>query len=76
MFQVYNAVHWADTDFEARGTFTVEESLGRNSIITVTTEQIGDVDGLQLVSPTGRPFDLPEHAEGLVFVRIPGVAEV
>jgi len=44
--------------------------------VTVTTEEIGDVDGLQLISPTGKEHELPLHAEGLVFLKIPGVSEV
>ena len=42
----------------------------------MTTEEVGDVDGLQLFSPTGKEFDLPLQAEGLVFLKIPGVSEV
>ncbi len=42
----------------------------------MTTEENGDVDGLQLVSPSGKEFDLPLHAEGMIFLKIPGAAEV
>jgi len=54
----------------------MEENLGRNTWVTISTEEIGDVDGLQLISPSGKEFDLPLHAEGLVFIKIPGIAEV
>ena len=54
----------------------MEENLGRNTWVTISTEEIGDVDGLQLISPSGNEFDLPLHAEGLVFIKVPGVAEV
>jgi len=69
-------MHWPDSEWQSSGQFTIEDSLGRNTWVTVTTEEVGDVDGLQLISPTGKEFDLPLHAEGLVFVRIPGVTEV
>ncbi|XP_021963561.1 calcium-activated chloride channel regulator 1 [Folsomia candida] len=73
--KVYGAVHWPDDDWQARGKFTIEDSLGRNTWVMVTTEENGDVDGLQLISPTGREFDFPGHAEGLVYLRIPGLTE-
>ncbi|CAL8101953.1 unnamed protein product [Orchesella dallaii] len=73
--KVYDAVHWPDSEWQARGKFTIEDSLGRNTWVTVTTEESGDVDGLQLVSPSGKDFDLPLHAEGMMFLRIPGAAE-
>jgi hypothetical protein len=73
---VYDAVHLPDGEWQARGKFTVEDSLGRNTWVTVTTEESGDVEGLQLISPTGKEFDLPRHIEGLVLLKIPGVTEV
>ena len=73
---MYETTQWPDSDWQSRGKFTIEESLGRNTWVTVTTEEVGDVDGLQLFSPTGKEFDLPLHAEGLVFLKIPGVSEV
>lgn len=74
VIQVYDAVHWPDADWQAQGKFTIEDSLGRNTWVTVTSKD--GTDGLQLISPTGKDFDLPVHAEGLMFLRIPGVAEV
>lgn len=58
------------------GKFTIEDSLGRNTWVTVITEESGDVDGLTLISPTGKEFEFAGHADGLVFLRIPGVTEV
>lgn len=54
----------------------MEENLGRSTWVTVSTEETGDVDGLQLISPSGKEYDLPRHTEGLVFIKIPGIAEV
>ena len=73
---MYEAVHWPDSEWQARGKFTIEDSLGRNTWVTVTTEDNGDVDGLQLVSPTGKELEFAVQAEALVFLRIPGVTEV
>lgn len=73
---MYEAVHWPDAEWQARGKFTIEDSLGRNTWVTVTSEETGDVDGLQLISPSGKEFDFAVQAEDILFFKVPGVAEV
>lgn len=75
LHKVHEIVQWPNSDWQVRGKFTVEDGLGRNTWVTVTPEEHGDVDGLQLISPTGKEFDLPLNAESMTFLRIPGVAE-
>lgn len=73
--KIHESVQWPNSDWQVRGRFSVEDGVGRNTWVTVTPEEHGDVDGLQLISPTGKEFDLPLNAEGMTFLRVPGVAE-
>ncbi|CAL8087785.1 unnamed protein product [Orchesella dallaii] len=73
--KVHEVMQWPDSDWQVRGKFVIEESLGRNTWVTVTPEEHGDVDGLILSSPSGKEFDLPLNAEGMTFLRVPGTAE-
>lgn len=75
LHKVHESVQWPNSDWQVRGRFVVEDGLGRNTWVTVTPEEHGDVDGLQLISPTGKDFDLPLNAEGMTFLRVPGIAE-
>lgn len=75
LYKVHETVQWPNSDWQVRGKFSVEDSVGWNTWVTVTPEEHGDVDGLQLTSPTGKEYDLPLNAEGMTFLRVPGVAE-
>jgi len=73
--KVHEMMQWPDSDWQVRGKFIIEESLGRNTWVTVTPEEHGDVDGLILNSPSGKEYDLPLNAEGMTFLKVPGAAE-
>ena len=52
------------------GRFTLDEPLGSNVWLVVHCDDADAVDALEAVSPSGRLYDLPLVADGLIHIRI------
>lgn len=60
----------------ATGSFLLDAPLGRNVRIVAHCADEADVDTIEVVSPSGRVYDLPLVADGMLHVRIPHTDEV
>ena len=52
------------------GRFTLDQPLGANVWLVVHCDDTDAVDALEAVSPSGRLYDLPLVADGLIHIRI------
>ena len=58
------------------GSFTLDAPLGRNVWIVAHCADEADLDTIEVVSPSGRIFDLPLVSDGMLHIRIPQTNEV
>ena len=52
------------------GTFVLDAPLGRNVRLVAHCADEGDLDAVQVFSPSGRVYDLPLVADGMLHIRI------
>lgn len=60
----------------ATGTFQLDSPLGDNVRILAHCEDEADLDAIQVVSPSGKIYDLPLVSDGMLHIRIPHTDEV
>lgn len=58
------------------GSFTLDAPLGRNVWIVAHCADEADLDTIEVVSPSGRIFDLPLVSDGMLHIRIAQTNEV
>ena len=77
MLQVYEeSVTAVDGLSMVGGTFTLDAPLGTNVWIVAHCADEADLDTIEVVSPSGRIFDLPLVSDGMLHIRIPETDEV
>ena len=58
------------------GTFTLDAPLGHNVRVVAHCDDEADLDTVEVVSPSGRVYDLPLVSDGMLHIRIPHTDEV
>lgn len=58
------------------GSFTLDAPLGTNVWISAHSTDEADLDTIEVISPSGRIFDLPQVNDGLLHIRITETTEV
>ena len=58
------------------GSFTLDAPLGTNVWIVAHCADEADLDTMEVISPSGRIFDLPQVSDGMLHIRIPDTREV
>lgn len=76
IYQVYEETVVSRDGSSATGSFLLDAPLGRNVRIVAHCADEADVDTIEVVSPSGRVYDLPLVADGMLHIRIPHTDEV
>lgn len=58
------------------GTFNLDAPLGHNVRVVAHCADEADLDTIEVVSPSGRVYDLPLVSDGMLHIRIPHTDEV
>lgn len=69
-FKVYEETLIADDGLPLLGVFTLDAPFGSNVWIGVHCADEADLDTIEVVSPSGRIFDLPLVSDGMLHIRI------
>lgn len=64
------------TNAQATGSFQLDAPLGSDLRIVAHCQDEADLDSIQVMSPSGKIYDLPLVSDGMLHIRIPQTDEV